>query len=105
MLLPEEPGSAAGRLRAGGVPVITLPLSRLRRSRDPRPHLALLAGLGPDVRRIRRALRGGGHDLVVLTGLANPHGAIAARLEGLPLVWQILDTATPPAVRHPSTAT
>ena len=99
VLLPDEDGNAAGRLRDGGVPVVKIPLRRLRRSGDPRVHLSLVAGLGPDVLRIRRVLRGGGHDMVVLTGLANPHGAIAARLEGLPLVWQVLDTATPRAVR------
>jgi glycosyltransferase involved in cell wall biosynthesis len=48
---------------------------------------------------IRQAMRQGGHDIVVLTGLTNPHGAVAAHREGLPLVWQILDTATPAPVR------
>ncbi len=99
MLLPAEQGTAAERLRAGGVPVVTIPLRRFRRSRDPRMHLALAAGLAPEVRRIRHVMRDGGHDLVLLTGLANPHGAIAARLEGLPIVWQILDSATPSPIR------
>jgi glycosyltransferase involved in cell wall biosynthesis len=99
MLLPAEQGTAAMRLRAGGVPMVTIPLRRVRRSRDPRVHLSLVAGLPREVRNIRQVLREGEHDLVLLTGLANPHGAIAARLEGLPIVWQILDTATPRAVR------
>jgi glycosyltransferase involved in cell wall biosynthesis len=30
----------------------------------------------------------------------NPQGAIAARLEGVPIVWQILDTFTPMMLRH-----
>jgi glycosyltransferase involved in cell wall biosynthesis len=30
----------------------------------------------------------------------NPHGAIAGRLEGVPIVWQILDTLPPRALRR-----
>ena len=36
---------------------------------------------------------------MVLTGLMNPHGAIAARRAGVPVVWQVLDTRTPPIPR------
>ena len=100
-LLPDEPGTAVARLRAGGVPVVCVPLRRVRRTRDPRVHAALLTHAAADVMRIRRVIRAGGHDLVVLTGLLNPQGALAARLEGVPIVWQLLDTATPaPAARR-----
>lgn len=99
VLLPDEPGTAADRLRAGNVPVVTVPLQRVRRSRDPRTHLSMLAAMPADVGRIRHKLRQGSYDLVVLAGLAIPHGAIAARLEGVPIVWQIVDTVTPPPVR------
>lgn len=100
VLLPHEPGTAAERLRAGGVSVVTIPLRRLRRTRDLRIHAELLVRAGADVAAIRRVIRDGRHDVVMLTGLTNPHGALAARLERVPLVWQILDTATPPAVRR-----
>lgn len=99
VLLPDEPGTGVGRLRAGSVPVVTIPLQRVRKSRDPRTHISMLAGLPADVGRIRHALREGDHELVVLTGLAIPHGAIAARLERLPIVWQIVDTVAPQPVR------
>lgn len=99
MLLPAERGTAAERMRAVGAPVVTIPLSRVRRTRDPRAHARLLLGAVPDVARIGRVMRTGGHDIVVLTGLSNPHGALAARLAGVPVVWQILDSASPRPVR------
>ena len=99
VLLPDEPGTAAHRLRAGGVPVVCAPLHRIRRTRDPRVHAALALNVWPDVQRIRRIIRDRDHDLVVLTGLVNAQGASAARLEGVPIVWQLLDTATPAPLR------
>ncbi|MFN8556276.1 MAG: hypothetical protein U0531_02635 [Dehalococcoidia bacterium] len=36
VLLPAEPGNAAERLRAAGVPVVQRPLRRLRANPDPR---------------------------------------------------------------------
>lgn len=99
VLLPDEPGTAAERLRAGGVPVVCLPFKRLRRARDPRVYAALALGAAPDVVRIRRLIRRGEHDLVVLTGLIHWQGALAARLEGVPIVWQLLDTGTPRPLR------
>lgn len=98
-LLPSETGSAADRLRAGGVEVVTTPLHRLRRTVDPRRHLALIAHSRDEVAAIRRLMRRGRYDVTVLLGLTNPHAALAGRTECLPIVWQILDTATPPPVR------
>jgi glycosyltransferase involved in cell wall biosynthesis len=98
-LLPTEPGSAADRLRAGNVEVLTTRLHRLRRTLDPRRHAALVGHAPSEVAAIRALMRDVRYDVVVLMGLTNPHGALAARLEHTPLVWQILDTATPPAVR------
>jgi glycosyltransferase involved in cell wall biosynthesis len=95
VLLPNEPGNAAERLRAGGVEVITMPLHRLRESRDPRLLLGLAAGFVPEVRAIRRLIRDRSIDLVQVGGLVNPHAAIAARLEHAPVVWQLLDTRAP----------
>jgi glycosyltransferase involved in cell wall biosynthesis len=95
VLLPDGPGNAANRLRAGGVEVVTMPLHRLRAGKDPRLTLALVVGLGPEVRAIRRLIRERSIDLVQIGGLVNPHAAIAARLERVPVVWQLLDTRAP----------
>jgi glycosyltransferase involved in cell wall biosynthesis len=40
-------------------------------------------------------------DVVVVNGLANPHAGLAAHLEDVPVVWQLIDTFTPMAVRRP----
>ncbi len=97
VLLPTEPGTAAGRLSAGGVDVITLPFARFRGSRDPRLHARFVMGFRADVARIERCIEECSIDLVVATGLLNPHAALAARRANVALVWQILDTRTPRA--------
>jgi glycosyltransferase involved in cell wall biosynthesis len=47
------------------------------------------------VQVIRQAIRERDIDVVVLAGHVNIQGALAARLERRPVVWQILDTRTP----------
>ncbi len=95
VLLPDEPGNAADRLRAGGVDVVTTELHRLRAVPDPRIHLGLIASVVPEVRTIRRLIRERGIELVQIGGLVNPQAAIAARLEHVPVVWQLLDIRAP----------
>ena len=41
VLLPDEEGNAAERLRAAGVETLTVPLGRIRATRSPEPHLRL----------------------------------------------------------------
>lgn len=101
VLLPDEPGNAADRLGAAGVPVVRAPLRRLRASADPRLHAAFLLGLAPEVGRIRRLIREHEIDLVMIAGLYTVQSAVAARLERVPVVWQVLDTLSPPAARRP----
>jgi len=93
--IPDEPGNAGPRLREAGVEVRALRLHRLRAARDPRPNLALAAFLPADVAALRRLIRREGIGIVQVAGLVNPHAAIAARLEGVPVVWQLLDTRAP----------
>src|SRR3954454_20742337 len=100
VLIPDEPGNAAARLRAAGIQTLEAPLGRLRASGDPRLHLRFVGGFYPEIRRIRSLIRQLQIDLVLLGGLVNPHGAIAGRLERVPVVWQILDTLPPPALRR-----
>jgi glycosyltransferase involved in cell wall biosynthesis len=100
VLVPDEPGNAAERLRAAGIQTLQAPLGRLRASADPRRHIRFVGGFRREVGLIRSLIRELGIDLVLLGGLVNPHGAIAGRLEGVPVVWQILDTLPPLALRH-----
>jgi glycosyltransferase involved in cell wall biosynthesis/SAM-dependent methyltransferase len=58
-------------------------------------HIRFVAGLPAEVRRLRKFIRTEGIDIVQIGGLVNPHAAIAARLERVPIVWQLLDTRAP----------
>jgi glycosyltransferase involved in cell wall biosynthesis len=100
VLLPDEPGNAAERLRSAGIDVLTMPLHRLRATAQPLTHLRLAAGFWPEVRAIRTVVRERNIDIVKMNGLVNPHGAIAARLEGVPVVWQLVDTRPPMILRR-----
>jgi glycosyltransferase involved in cell wall biosynthesis len=98
--LPAEPGNAAARLRAAGVDVVELRLHRLRASRSVRLQANFVRGFWGDVRRLRHLIRSTGIEVVEVNGLVNPQAAIAARLENVPVVWQLLDTRPPMPLRR-----
>jgi glycosyltransferase involved in cell wall biosynthesis len=100
VLLPSEPGNAAERLRAANVDVVTMPLHRLRATANPFSQLRFVRHLRHEVRGIRDVIRSRKIDIVQVGGLVNPHGAIAARRENIPVIWQILDTRAPKALRR-----
>jgi glycosyltransferase involved in cell wall biosynthesis len=75
-------------------------LHRVRATPHPAAQLRFLRGLRREVRAIRRLIRERGFDIVQIGGLVNPHGAFAARRENVPVVWQILDTRPPMALRR-----
>lgn len=95
VVLPDGPGNAADRLRSAGVDVRRLPLHRLRATLDLRTHIGFMLSLPAEVWRLRKFIRDEHIDIVQIGGLVNPHAAIAARLEGIPVVWQLLDTRAP----------
>ncbi|MFY9469907.1 MAG: glycosyltransferase [Solirubrobacterales bacterium] len=100
VLIPDEPGNANHRLTESGLNVIQARLHRLRAKPSVMLQWNFLRGFWTGVRAIRRIIREQRVDTVMIGGLVNPHAAIAARLEGVPVVWQILDTRTPrPLVR------
>jgi glycosyltransferase involved in cell wall biosynthesis len=99
-LLPDGTGDAARRLRDAGLEVITRPLNRLRRTFDPRVWFRFSSQFWTDVGVIRELLRECSIDLVQVHGLLYPHGAVAARLEGLPVVWQLNDQFGGAAMRR-----
>lgn len=98
--IPDDPGDASQRLRAAGLEVVTFPLHRIRESLDPRVQWQFLRSSLYEVKAIQHLIARLDIDLVQINGLVNPHGAIAARREGVPLVWQILDTRTPMVARR-----
>lgn len=99
VLLPDEPGNAVQRLESRGIDVVSLPLSRLRATLNPYYHVRLFVSFLGDIGRIRKLIRDKDIDLVQVNGLVNLQAGIAARLEGIPVVWQILDTYTPVYLR------
>jgi glycosyltransferase involved in cell wall biosynthesis len=94
-VLPSEAEKAAGRLTDAGVPVVRLPLHRLRATRAARPHAEFLSRLPAEIAALRRVIRETGADVVQVNGLVSPHAALAARGEGKAIVWQLQDTRAP----------
>lgn len=92
--------ATAPRLRQDGIEVHEIELHRLRRTPDPRTQFAFARGVVGEIGAIRRLIREQDIDLVQVHGDTNPHGAIAAHLEGRAVVWQIYDTVTPPPARR-----
>jgi glycosyltransferase involved in cell wall biosynthesis len=98
VLLPDESGNAAERLQHFGVPVSVAQLRRPRAAAGLGDNLGTLAHAPEEIRGLRRAIKAHAPDLVQVHGL-NLYGAIAARIEDVPLIWQLLDTRPPVALR------
>lgn len=98
--VPEEPGNAVDRLRAGGAEVLAIPLHRARETFDLQIQWDFLRSVSREIGFLEDLIRDLGIDVVQINGLMNPHGAIAARRAGVPVVWQILDTRTPESLRR-----
>ena len=95
VLLPDDPGDAADRLRAGGVETLTISLGRIRSTRSAETHVRLVRNFWNDVGRIETAIKSEGVDLALIGGLHNSQAAFAARRADRAVVWQILDTNSP----------
>jgi glycosyltransferase involved in cell wall biosynthesis len=100
VVLPALPGNAAALLTERGIDTIQIPLSRLRAVTDPATHLRFAVRFRPEVRQLRGLIRALNIDVVMINGFVNPHAGIAARLEDVPVVWQLLDTFAPLSVRR-----
>jgi glycosyltransferase involved in cell wall biosynthesis len=99
-LVGDDGGNLLSRLRDAGVDVTFVPLQRMRATLDPMAHLRLAARFPSDVSAIRRLIRERSIDLVLVHGPTNPQAAVAARLEGAAVVWQIYDSRAPLVVRR-----
>lgn len=99
VVMTDEPGTALSRIES--LPSVqTMPLSRIRMSLDPRLHIRSASHFASDVSRLRAAIRREKVDLVKVHGPHNPHGAVAARLENVPVIWVISSTRVPRAFRR-----
>lgn len=99
MLIPDEPGDGKARLERAGMDVISIPLHRIRATLDPSVHASFCMSFSREVYCIRKIIRDRRIDIVMINGLVNPHSAIAARLESVAVVWQLLDTRAGMLVR------
>src|SRR3954454_14735689 len=72
-VLPDAQGNARERHRPHSVDVVTMPLTRLRARPDPRVQVPLLWEFPRDVRALRALIRSSRSELVLITGLVNPH--------------------------------
>lgn len=100
VVLPLEARHAAERLRDAGTECMTMPLHRLRATTDLRIHGRALRSLGREVSSLADLVRGRAIDVVQVHGATNPHGALAARVGGAALVWQLFDTRAPMTLRR-----
>lgn len=94
VVMTDEPGTAHARL-SRCTEVRTLQLSRLRRVSDLRVQAKAVSSIVPDVARLRATIRREKVDLVKVHGPHNPHGAFAAHLEGVPVVWVVSSAGVP----------
>src|SRR6185503_1163886 len=101
VLIPNDDGSAAARFAENKIPTRIERYSRLRDTWDPLTHMRYIGSFRKDIQTIQRVMREEKPDVVLIAGLANPHAAIAAREEGLPVVWQLIDTRLPLLVQEP----
>ena len=97
--LPDEANIAGERLRDAGIEVIQFPFHRLRAKFNPQIQLGYLRGYLPEVTEFQRIIADKNISLVQVCGLMNQHSAIAAKLRHIPVVWQLLGTTAPRALR------
>lgn len=95
VVVPDDAGDAAERLRTGGVAVRSIGLHRLRAIRNLGANVGLIVNAPTEIARLRAIIRLERISIVQVGGLVNPHAAIAARRERVPVVWQLLDTRAP----------
>lgn len=98
--LPAEGDAAALRIKELGGTPLGIPLTRLRKTLRPMEHVRYVRAFARDIGGLRRTIREFGIDVVLVNGLMNPHAAIAAKRERVPVVWGILDNFPPAWVRH-----
>jgi len=97
-VLPHDAEAAAERFAAAGIRVRRIRLHRLRATLNPISHLVFALGFPLEVVRLAWIIAQERIDVVQIGGMVNPHAAIAARLVGRPVVWQLVDVGTPTVV-------
>jgi len=100
VLLPDGMGNAQERFKNAHRAFIAAPFHRIRATLDLTVQINSLWHFISDIKLIKECIRKYSINLVLINGLVNPHAAIAAHLENIPVVWQILDTRPPMILRR-----
>lgn len=100
VVLPLEEGGCAGMFRDAGIDTVTMPLHRPRETLSARTHADFLLALRREVHSLARLIAERSVDVVLVNGIESPHGALAARMAGAKVVWQLLSTRVPAPVRY-----
>lgn len=95
VLLPREEGDAGRRLAALGIEVRQVDMSRIRASKYIGQNLMHAMRLPLQIWRLRELIRSLDVTVVQVHGITQFDIALAARLAGVGLVWQLLDTRAP----------
>jgi len=82
-----------------GVEVLTFDFQRLRFSSFLKNNTRYVTSFGRDVRAIRSLIETVQPDVVQVCGLLNIQAVLAAKRAGVPVVWQLLSTFSPPPLR------
>ena len=93
LVVPDEPGTAVAMLE-GRVPYARMALGRARAAGSPAGRTSVARSLPADLRRLRALIREVDPDVVRVHGPHNPHGAIAARMEGRAVLWVVSSSLT-----------
>ena len=97
--LPKGDPPFAQLLAQHGISFRELNLVRPRRSFDPRLHARFALRFWSNVAELRQMIRNERIEIVHTNGLANLQAALAARREGVALVWHLNDVCTPKLLR------
>lgn len=100
VVVPDEPGDAGSRLSDAGIQVVKLDLRRPRASLRNQPLGNLARHYPAQVASLVDLIRRHDVDVVEAHGLTNVDGPIAARLSNRAVVWQLIDTRPPMALRY-----
>jgi glycosyltransferase involved in cell wall biosynthesis len=97
--IPRGDQRFANLLRDVGVPFEELDLVRLRQTGNPAVHAKFLVRFWRNVGELRRLIRKHGAQVVHNNGSIHSQAAMAARLEGVRLVWHLNDVGMPKPLR------
>lgn len=93
--LPKGDPAFASKLTSAQIPFEELDLVRPRGTINPAAHAKFFARVWPNVSALRRLIRKHQIQIVHANGLINLQAPLAARLEGVRLVWHLNDLSLP----------